>query len=139
MQFLMNKVRNTEEGDLASEVSLLKGGMASVLGGKSCVITLLVGGKAVRWNTGLQGAVFACFLKNIMLHKTGSSFQSVQLRIKKGKQKSTIISIARNSYYYYFSLHTLPEFYLSSTMCQLEADQGLQERQHQSHRMKSRV
>ena len=50
-----------------------------------------------------------------MLHKTGSSFQSVQLRIKKGKQKSTIISIARNSYYYHFSLHTLLEFYLSST------------------------
>ena len=45
----MNKVRNTEEGDLASEVSLLKGGMASVLGGKS---TLLVGSKVVGWNMG---------------------------------------------------------------------------------------
>ena len=62
-------MRNTQEGDLASEVSLPKWKTVSALGGKSCVITLLVGGKAVRWNTGLQKAVFVCFLKNIMLHK----------------------------------------------------------------------
>lgn len=48
----MNKMRNTDEGDLASELSLLKGGMTSVLEGKSCVITLLVGGKVVGWNMG---------------------------------------------------------------------------------------
>ena len=80
----------------------------SALGGKSCVITLLVGGKAVRWNTGLQEAVFACFLKNIMLHKNWKFILECAAQDKKkGKQKSTIISTSRNSYYYHFSLHTL--------------------------------
>ena len=70
-------MRNTDEGDLASELSLPKQKTVSALGGKSCVITLLVGGKATRKNTGLQEAVFACFLKNIMLHKNWKLFYSV--------------------------------------------------------------
>ena len=107
-------MRNTEEGDLASEVSLPKWKTVSALGGKSCIITLLVGGKAVRWNTGLQEAVFACFLKNIMLHKNWKFILEYAAQDKKkGKQKSTIISTSRNSYYYHFSLRTVLEFYLS--------------------------
>ena len=66
---MINTMRNTEDGDLASELSLPKWKTVSALGGKSCVITFFERGKAVRWNTGLQEAVFACFLKNIMLHK----------------------------------------------------------------------
>ena len=37
--------------------------------GKAVLSPFFERGKAVRWNTGLQEAVFACFLKNIMLHK----------------------------------------------------------------------
>lgn len=44
-------MRNPESG-LASERSLLKEGTASVLGEKSCVITLHVGGKVVGWKMG---------------------------------------------------------------------------------------
>ena len=80
-------MRNTEEGDLASDLSLPKRKAVSTLGGKSCVITLLVGGKAVRWNTGLQEAVFACFLKNIMLHKNWKFILECAAQDKKRKTK----------------------------------------------------
>lgn len=67
-------MRNTKDGDLQYELSLLKGGTASVLGGKSCVITLLVGGKGVTWNMELQEAGFASILKILCYMKTAVSF-----------------------------------------------------------------
>ena len=82
-------MRNTEEGDLASELSLPKWKTVSALGGKSCVITFFEGGKAVRWNTGLQEAVFVCFLKNIMLHK---NWKLISESVAQDKERKTRIN-----------------------------------------------
>ena len=82
-------MRNTEEGDLASELSLPKWKTVSALGGKSCVITFFERGKAVRWNTGLQEAVFACFLKNIMLHK---NWKLISESVAQDKERKTRIN-----------------------------------------------
>ena len=84
---MINTIRNTEEGGLASELSLPKWKTVSALGRKSCVITLLVGGKAIRKNTGLQEAVFACFLKNIMLHKNWKLISECVAQDKERKTK----------------------------------------------------
>ena len=82
-------MRNTEDGDLASELSLPKWKTVSALGGKNCVTTLLVGRKAVRKNTGLQEAVFAYFLKNIMLHK---NWKLISESVAQDKERKTRIN-----------------------------------------------
>lgn len=55
----------------------------------------------------VTGSSLCLLFKNIMLNKNWKFILECASQRKKGKQKSTIISIARNSYYYHFSLHTL--------------------------------